>query len=114
MRYCKRGNVDCSIHNPVPNLSIRYISVDGKVCTIIQKVLPGCTAVLYFDDIGKQPKDEGAFYAVLQYEQGVTHVNWWQPKKGLLLVMDARIWHGVYPTIDERKVMVFDFEATHG
>ena len=22
--------------------------------------------------------------------------------------MDARIWHGVYPTIDERKVMVPD------
>ena len=34
---------------------------------------------LYFDDIGKQPNDEGAFYAVLQDEQGVTHVNWWQP-----------------------------------
>ena len=74
----------------------------------------GCTAVLYFDDIEDQPNDEGAFYAVLQDEKGETHVNWWQPKKGLLLIMDARIWHGAYPTIDERRVMVFDFEATYG
>ena len=59
--------------------------MDGKVCTIHKRFPTGCTAVLYFDDIGKQPNDEGAFYAVLQDEQGVTHVNWWQPEKRIVI-----------------------------
>ena len=108
------GDVGCSIYNHIQTWSIRYYPGGWKGLHNHTKGRTGCTAVLYFDDIGKQPNDEGAFYAVLQDEHGVTHVNWWQPKKGLLLVMDARIWHGVYPTINERKVMVFDFEATHG
>jgi len=31
------------------------------------------------------------------------------PKAGEVVIMDGRVWHGTYPTIDERRVFVCDF-----
>jgi len=109
------GQVRCKLNKHIQSWSIRYYPGGWKGIHNHAKGSTGCTAVLYFDDIRDQPNDEGAFYAVLQDEKGGTHVNWWQPSKGKLLIMDARIWHGAYPTLDERRVMVFDFEVDwHG
>jgi hypothetical protein len=106
------GNVPCNIHTHIQSWSIKYYPGGWKGMHNHSKGKTGCTAVLYFDDIKDQPNDEGAFYAVLQDAQGETYVNWWQPQPGKLLIMDARIWHGAYPTLNERRVMVFDFEVT--
>lgn len=107
----KDGDVPCTVHNHIQSWSIRYFPGGWKGMHNHAKGVTGCTAVLYFDDIQDQPNDEGAFYAVLQDVQGETYVQWWQPTPGKLLIMDARIWHGAYPTLDERRVMVFDFEV---
>ena len=106
-----KSNTPCQIHNHIQTWSITYYPGGWKGIHNHQKGNTGATAVLYFDDVDKRPNNEGALYAVLQDEAGDTYVEWWQPSAGKLLVMDARIWHGVYPTVDERRVMVLDFEA---
>lgn len=100
--------------NHIQTWSIHYYPGGWKGLHNHQKDNTGATAVLYFDDIPKQPNDEGAFYAILQNEYGDTCVNYWNSSPGKLLVMDSRIWHGVYPTNVDRRVMVLDFEVQYG
>ena len=107
----QEGKILCSLQTHIQTWSIKYYPGGWKGLHNHEKGKTGCTAVLYFDNIEDQPNDEGAFYAILQDESGETHVEWWQPQQGKLLVMDSRIWHGAYPTIDERRVMVFDFKV---
>lgn len=101
----------CKIDNHIQTWSIEYFpgGWKGLHCHLHGKT--GATAVVYFDEPVVGDNDEGALYAVLADEQGNNYLNLWHPAPGKLLVMDARIWHGVYPTLDTRRVLVLDFEA---
>lgn len=104
-------NTPCQIQNHIQTWSIQYYPGGWKGIHCHDHGSTGATAVLYFDEPSSGQDDEGAIYAILPDEYGNTKVNFWHSAPGKLLVMDARIWHGVYPTLDTRRVLVLDFEA---
>lgn len=106
-------NVPCEISNHIQTWSIEYYPGGWKGLHCHNYGKTGATAVVYFDEPSTGTNDEGALYAILADEHGNNYLNLWHSSPGKLIVMDSRIWHGVYPTIDKRRVLVLDFEANY-
>ena len=107
------ANVLCKINNHLTTWSIQYNPGGWSGLHCHNHGNTGATAVVYFDEPSNGDNDEGALYAVLADEHGDNYTNLWHGAPGKLIVMDARIWHGVYPTINNRRVLVFDYEVEY-
>jgi hypothetical protein len=70
------------------------------------------SSVMLFDHI-KPTKDNlfnGCMYAIMQDQNGYTYDHKFHPEPGRVIVMDDRVWHGAYPTEDNRRCLVWDFD----
>ena len=70
------------------------------------------SSVMFFDDIRptKKNKQNGCLYTLMQDPSGYTYDHKFHPTPGRVVVMDDRVWHGTYPTEDNRRVLVWDFD----
>ncbi len=70
------------------------------------------TAVMFLNNIttSEEYPLAGALLSLQPLEDYQVNFNTHIPKAGNIVIMDGRVWHGTYPTIDERKVFVVDFE----
>lgn len=70
------------------------------------------SSVMMFDNI--KPKKHnifnGCMYTILQNPNGYTYEHKFHPEPGRVIVMDDRVWHGAYPTEQNRRVLVWDFD----
>lgn len=70
------------------------------------------SSVMLFDHI--QPNRDnifnGCMYTILQDPNGYTYDHKFHPEPGRVIVMDDRVWHGAYPTEENRRVLVWDFD----
>lgn len=73
------------------------------------------TCVLFLDDYKEDEyhPHAGYLYAVLNNGNKITYEEW-KPEAGKLIILDGRVWHGTYPTRQQRKVFVVDFEYDIG
>ena len=70
------------------------------------------SSVMMFDHL-KPTKNNifnGCMYTILQDPNGYTYDHKFHPTPGKVIVMDDRVWHGAYPTEDNRRVLVWDFD----
>lgn len=72
------------------------------------------TSVMLFDNITptKQNQFNGCMYTVMQNQYGYTYDHKFHPAPGRVVVMDDRVWHGAYPTEDNRRCLVWDFDIS--
>ena len=72
------------------------------------------SSVMFFDDIrpSKTNKFNGCLYTTLQDTNGYTYDHKFHPSPGRVVVMDDRVWHGTYPTQDNRRSLVWDFDIS--
>ena len=72
------------------------------------------SSVMLFDHITptKQNQFNGCMYAVMQNQYGYTYDHKFHPTPGRVVVMDDRVWHGAYPTEDNRRCLVWDFDIS--
>ena len=72
------------------------------------------TSVMLFDNITptKQNQFNGCMYTVMQNQYGYTYDHKFHPTPGRVVVMDDRVWHGAYPTEDNRRCLVWDFDIS--
>tara|TARA_B100001287_G_scaffold55094_1_gene43554 strand:- start:102 stop:722 length:621 start_codon:yes stop_codon:yes gene_type:complete len=70
------------------------------------------TSVMMFDRIEPTRKNlfNGCNYVVLQGNNGYTYDHKFHPEPGKVIMMDDRVWHGAYPTDENRRVLVWDFD----
>ena len=70
------------------------------------------SSVMFFDHIKpkKRNKFNGALYTTMQSLSGYTYDHKFYPEPGRVVIMDDRVWHGVYPTEDNRRSLVWDFD----
>ena len=70
------------------------------------------SSVMLFDHITptKQNQFNGCMYTVMQNQYGYTYDHKFHPTPGRVVVMDDRVWHGAYPTEDNRRCLVWDFD----
>ena len=70
------------------------------------------SSVMMFDKIEPTRKNmfNGCNYVVLQDPYGYTYDHKFHPEPGRVIMMDDRVWHGAYPTEDNRRVLVWDFD----
>jgi hypothetical protein len=68
---------------------------------------------MFFDDINptRDNRWNGCLYTLLQNPYGYTYDHKFHPKAGQVIIMDDRVWHGTYPTEDNRRVFVSDFDV---
>jgi len=102
-------NYNYTIDEPLIAWSIEYYINGWKGIHNHNKGLTGITAALYFSETLQEGNNEGIFFAFCYNNAGDVEVKYWTPFPGLLLVMDAKVWHGAYPTLNNRKVLVIDF-----
>tara|TARA_Y100000114_G_scaffold155813_1_gene181009 strand:+ start:1780 stop:2397 length:618 start_codon:yes stop_codon:yes gene_type:complete len=71
------------------------------------------STVMFFDDINptRDNRWNGCLYTLLQNPYGYTYDHKFHPKAGQVIIMDDRVWHGTYPTEDNRRVFVSDFDV---
>ena len=67
------------------------------------------SCVLHFDTNNSDDTSAGAFYAVMPEVDGTNHLHVFPYWAGKLLVLEGNIYHGAYPTAEERDIMVFDY-----
>lgn len=70
------------------------------------------SSVMFFDYI-RPTKDNmfnGCLYTIMQDQSGYTYDHKFHPEPGRVVVMDDRVWHGAYPTEDNRRSLVWDFD----
>lgn len=70
------------------------------------------SSVMFFDHI-KPTKDNrfnGCMYTILQDPNGYTYDHKFHPEPGRVVIMDDRVWHGAYPTEDNRRCLVWDYD----
>jgi len=69
------------------------------------------TAVLFLNELKKDStyKKAGDLVTLVPLENYEMGLRSYTPKAGDMVIMDGRVYHGVYPTIHERKVFVCDF-----
>ncbi len=69
------------------------------------------SSVMFFDNIvpTKDNRFNGCLYTVLQDQNGYTYDHKFHPAPGRVVIMDDRVWHGAYPTEDNRRALVWDF-----
>ena len=70
------------------------------------------SSVMFFDHIKptKHNRFNGCLYTVLQDQNGYTYDHKFHPEPGRVVIMDDRVRHGVYPTEDNRRSLVWDFD----
>jgi len=70
------------------------------------------SSVMLFDHItpSKTNQFNGCMYTVMQNQFGYTYDHKFHPTPGRVVVMDDRVWHGAYPTEDNRRCLVWDFD----
>jgi len=51
-------------------------------------------------------------YTIMQNQYGYTYDHKFHPAPGRVVVMDDRVWHGAYPTEDNRRCLVWDFDIS--
>lgn len=70
------------------------------------------STVMFFDHIQptKDNRWNGCLYTILQNEYGYTYDHKFHPSPGRVVILDDRVWHGTYPTEDNRRVFVSDFD----
>lgn len=67
--------------------------------------------VISFDTIPNSQADyNGCLYALLPEPDGTMHYKPIPSIRGKMVIFDAAVWHGVYPTTQERRVLVCDLE----
>lgn len=68
------------------------------------------TCVLFLNDYIEEEKypHAGYLYATLNNDNRMSYQEW-KPEAGKLVILDGRVWHGTYPTQQQRKVFVSDF-----
>jgi hypothetical protein len=66
--------------------------------------------VLFLNDYIEEEKypHAGYLYATLNNDNRMSYEEW-KPEAGKLIILDGRVWHGTYPTQQQRKVFVSDF-----
>jgi len=71
-----------------------------------------CSSVMFFDELTPTKKNpfNGCLYTVLQSPNGYSYDHKFHPEPGRVIMMDDRVWHGAYPTEDNRRVLVWDFD----
>jgi len=72
------------------------------------------SSVMLFDHItpSKTNQFNGCMYTVMQNQYGYTYDHKFHPTPGRVVVMDDRVWHGAYPTEDNRRCLVWDFDIS--
>lgn len=72
------------------------------------------SSVMLFDHItpSKTNQFNGCMYTVMQNQYGYTYDHKFHPTPGRVVVMDDRVWHGAYPTEDNRRCLVWDFDVS--
>lgn len=70
------------------------------------------STVMFFDHIEptRDNRWNGCLYTLLQNQFGYTYDHKFHPAPGRVVIMDDRVWHGTYPTTDNRRVFVSDFD----
>jgi len=70
------------------------------------------SSVMLFDHItpSKTNQFNGCMYTIMQNQFGYTYDHKFHPTPGRVVVMDDRVWHGAYPTEDNRRCLVWDFD----
>ena len=70
------------------------------------------SSVMMFDYIkpSKKNRFNGCLYTTLQDPNGYTYDHKFHPEPGRVVVMDDRVWHGTYPTEENRRSLVWDFD----
>tara|TARA_A100001388_G_scaffold231988_1_gene184478 strand:- start:2991 stop:3599 length:609 start_codon:yes stop_codon:yes gene_type:complete len=70
------------------------------------------STVMFFDNIEptRDNRWNGCLYTLLQNQYGYTYDHKFHPSPGRVVIMDDRVWHGTYPTEDNRRVFVSDFD----
>jgi len=70
------------------------------------------STVMFFDHIEptRDNRWNGCLYTLLQNQFGYTYDHKFHPSPGRVVIMDDRVWHGTYPTTDNRRVFVSDFD----
>lgn len=70
------------------------------------------STVMFFDNIQptKDNRWNGCLYTLLQNQYGYTFDHKFHPSPGKVVILDDRVWHGTYPTEDNRRVFVSDFD----
>lgn len=68
------------------------------------------SVVLFLDDVETSELYPlaGSLVTLQPYEHDINHVRV-KPTPGGVVIMDGRVFHGTYPTLNERKVFVADF-----
>lgn len=70
------------------------------------------SSVMLFDRIKPTKTNifNGCMYTLLQNPNGYTYEHKFHPEPGRVVVMDDRVWHGAYPTEENRRCLVWDFD----
>jgi hypothetical protein len=55
-------------------------------------------------------KDNGMLYSLMPNPDTTQEYNQFAPYPGRTVIMDGRVWHGVYPCKAPRRTWVVDFE----
>lgn len=122
-------DVFAQVHVPITSIKERQVEQKHKAWTI--NYFPGgwqaghfhstdrfeqsntrfASSVMMFDRIqpNRDNQFNGCMYAILQSPNGYTYEHKFHPEPGRVIVMDDRVWHGAYPTDDNRRVLVWDF-----
>ena len=65
------------------------------------------SVVFHLDD---QPKGFGMFYSIMPRPVGTQWIQNHIPKRGQCLILDGKVFHGVYPVKKPRRSVVIDFD----
>ena len=69
------------------------------------------TVVMFLDDVmvSKEYPLAGSLVTLQPVEHSINHIRI-IPKPGNIVIMDGRVFHGTYPTLNDRRVFVCDFD----
>jgi hypothetical protein len=69
------------------------------------------SVVMFLDDVETTELYPlaGSLVTLQPFEHGINHVRI-KPTPGGVVIMDGRVFHGTYPTLNDRRVFVADFE----
>lgn len=70
------------------------------------------SAVLFFNNVHpiKGYQSNGCLYTIMQTPDGYTYEHKFHPEPGRYVIMDDRVFHGAYPTTENRRCLVWNFD----
>ena len=70
------------------------------------------SVVLHMDDVitTKENKYDGVLFTLMPEPNGYQHPGHYLSQAGGVVMLDGRVWHGVYPTSTQRRSFIVDFE----